>query len=154
VWLAWDDRCLYFAVRCTEPQLDAMHLKAQKRDDRMNKDDAFEFFVAGDPTAKTYYQIIVNAAGVVFDGRGKDHAWNGDFAVATGRQTGAWTIEMAVPWATIDVKTPAPDAVIRVLFARNRAVEKPSELSTWPFAAGGNHQPQLFGRAILSGAGE
>lgn len=148
-WLAWDERGLYVAARCREPRLDALRLKAKARDDSVFMDDSVEFFVSepgGD--AKTYYQVVVNAAGVIYDGKGLDRSWNGDITAAAGREAGAWTLEMAIPWSTIGKSVPKADSTIRILLARNRKVGQ-EELSLWPFASGGNHQPPLFGEAVL-----
>jgi len=150
VWLAWDDRCLYIAARCTEPALDALHLKARRRDDAAYADDSIEFFLSANAEAQPYYQIVVNAAGIVFDGRGFDNSWDGDFTVATGREAGAWTIEMSVPWTTFGKTLPGSDTILRLLVARNRVAGRAPEQSLWPFVAGGNHQPHLFGQAILA----
>lgn len=152
--LTWDDRAIYVAFRCSEPELDSMRLKALRRDDSLNSvnlDDSAEFFIDADADRKTYRQFIVNAAGVVYDGRGWDNSWNGKFESATGREEGAWTLELAVPWATLGVEPPQADASVRILVARNRQAVGAEELSTWPCATGGNHQPKLFAAAVLAG---
>lgn len=59
------------------------------------------------------------------------------------------TLDLALTWATLGAKSPAPGAILRVLVARNRMVDKTPELSLWTVAPGSNHQPELFGRAVL-----
>ncbi|MDA1085488.1 MAG: TIGR03790 family protein [Verrucomicrobia bacterium] len=150
-WLAWDEHGLYAAFRCTEPELDALHLTARYRDDSVSVDDSIELFVDADGDAKTYHQVMINPAGVIYDGAGWDSSWNGQFEVATGRADGAWTVELAIPWATLGATPPASGATLRVLFVRNRVLNAIPELSMWPCAPGGNHQPQFFGAAVLQG---
>ena len=103
--------------------------------------------------AKPYYQIVVNAAGVVYDSREQDASWNGDLSVAVGREAGGWTVELAVPWASLGAERPKAGAKIRVLVARNRRAAGASELSLWPFISGGNHQPNLFAEGVLKAGG-
>ena len=66
----------------------------------------------------------------------------------------ALALEMALPWTAIAAAPPAPGTVLRVLLARNRMAGETPELNLWPFASGGNHQPKLFGRAVLGGPAE
>lgn len=148
-WLAWDDKGLYLAARCAEPQLDRLQLRARQRDASVCADDSIEWFVSfGDEGAK-YYQVAVNADGTVYDGIGFDASWNGDYRAATGREEGAWTLEIAAPWATFGVPPPKPGTSLRVLVVRNRHAAQAEEVSTWPVAPGSNHQPRLFGRALI-----
>jgi hypothetical protein len=151
VWLTWDEQGLYLAARCTEPRLERLQLAAKKRDAAVFADDSVEFFVAFDDAAKPYYQIVVNAAGMIYDGKGFDSSWNGDYQVATGREAGGWTVELAMPWKTFGAPTPQAGKTLRVLVVRNRNAVTPGEISTWPAAPGGNHQPQLFATAALIG---
>lgn len=148
-WLAWDEQCFYLAARCTEPHLDRLQLAAKKRDAPVFADDSVEFFVAFDDAAPKYYQVVVNAAGMIYDGAGYDASWNGDYQVATGRETGGWTVEIAMPWKTFGAPPPKPGATLRILVGRNRHAVQLGEISTWPAAPGGNHQPRLFGKAHL-----
>ncbi len=152
-WLAWDDHGLYFAARCAEPEKDKLRLKSRQRDDPTYGDDSIELFLAPDVWAKPYYQIVVNAAGVVYDSREQDASWNGDLSVAVGREAGGWTVELAVPWASLGAERPKAGAKIRVLVARNRRAAGASELSLWPFISGGNHQPNLFAEGVLKAGG-
>ncbi len=149
VWLGWDDQCLYLAARCTEPELAALHLGARMRDGAVYMDDSIELFVSPDESGQPYYQFIINAAGVVYDGQGMNAGWNGVITSATGREDGAWTLEMAVPWATIGAQKPGRDTSLRILVVRNRVVGKAQELNAWPFVSGGSHQPNLFGKATF-----
>jgi hypothetical protein len=150
-WLAWDERCIYLAARCTEPQLERLRLKATRRDAEVYADDCVEFFVGSDHDTTTYHQVVVNASGTIYDGRGYDSSWNGDFEAATARGNGSWTLEIAMPWKTLGTDSPRPGEAVRVLIGRNRTVDAPGEVSTWPSAPGGNHQPRLFSRGVLRG---
>lgn len=150
-WLAWDETCVYLAARCTEPRMDKLRTKAKQRDATVYADDCVEFFVGSADDPKTYYQVVINAAGTVYDGRGYDSSWNGDFEAATARGDGSWTVEIAMPWKTFTAAAPGIGAGFRVLIGRNRPGERSGEVSTWPAAPGGNHQPRSFADGVLRG---
>jgi len=61
-------------------------------------------------------QICVNAIGTVFDRRGKDRAWGGNWQIRVGRREHDWCMEMALPFSDLQVPTPRPGERWRVNF--------------------------------------
>ena len=145
-WFAHDRVNLYMAARCSETKLDALHTKATKRDVSAWRDDSIELLLDTNLDRQTYFQIIVSAAGVILDGRQRDTSWDGQFAQATGREAGAWTIEMAIPWKTLNVDPPSDGTVMGLLVARNRRAGGSHVFFQWtPTERGENHRPANFG---------
>ena len=56
-WLCWDDKNLYVAFECIDPDVTA---KRVKKDDDVWEDDAFEIFLDPDKDRKRYVEIEVN----------------------------------------------------------------------------------------------
>jgi len=152
-WLAYDAENLYVAVRCGEPNLPGLVMKATQRDGPCWEDDSIELFVATDPARKTYYQFIVNAADVMFDGKGWDKAWNGKWTAATGREPDGWTLEIAIPWATLGCPVPALGSQLGMELVRTRPQDQTREMLQWaPTTDGNNHNPAMFGSIRFAGA--
>lgn len=145
VRLAYDDRNLYAAFRCTEPKLDGLvawvryggHLAR-------NRDDSVELFFDVPLERKDFFQYTISATGVVARRVGHDAPWRGPCTVKVGRESGAWTVEMAIPWGSLQMDAPAPGRRIGVEFARHRA-QDPPEHSRWAGTAGGNYRAERFG---------
>ena len=144
---SYDQENLYLSFRCYEPNLDGMIIDVNKRDGRVYTDDAVEIFFDTNLDRKTYFQVVFNPAAVVYDSLGFDKTWNGLFTAKAGRETKAWTLEVAVPWATLQMKPPKPGKRIGFEVARIRA--QSGERTLWAPTYGGNHVPEQFGTLIL-----
>ena len=143
-WLAYDDENLYVAAKCLEPNLAGLLVSATERDGACWADDSVELFIDMGQTRKIYQQIVVNAKGVIFDSLNKDVAWNGEYKVAAGREADGWTMELTVPWTTLETKaSDVPGSVMGFEFVRSRP--QSGEMVQWAPTAGGNHTPSLFG---------
>ena len=149
-WISYDADCLYIAVRCAEPKMNRLSLKAKKRDDGLLwRDDGIEVFI--DPTfdREHYFQLCVNANNVVFDAKGKDVSWDCAMETATGREQEAYTVELAVPWVALGVPGgPQPGAAMGFNILRNRYTEK-EDYYQWSPTLGSSHKPKLFGKLIF-----
>ena len=112
VKLAYDASCLYLGWVCQEPEMDKLLTASCPSHDRGWGDDGVELFVQPRPPDGPVFQVIVNAANQVLDLRYADPAkkgdkkWDSAVRSAVTRGTAAWTIEMAVPWAELEL-TPA-----------------------------------------------
>jgi len=127
--LCYDERALYLAVVCSEP--DIAGLKATQRGDdaRVFSDDAIEFFV--DPLRRrVHYQLAFNTAGERYDGKGYDAAWNGEWTVKVARGESQWSAELCLPFAAIGM-TGKPGQVWGINVARDRYAGGGLELSSW-----------------------
>jgi len=151
VLITYDDKNLYLAAECPEPEEQMPKLKAQvyKHDgDPIWTDDEVEFFLG--PTGKRdlpYYQIIVNCKGVTFDTfvhkwANHDKSWEPKDEVKVGTGKEGWTVEMALPWECFD-RTESSAAEWVFNFAHVRSI---GELLFWaPVFSESAHQPDRFG---------
>ncbi len=138
-WVACDQRTLYLAFRC-EGQAAPRGL-ARPLDGPVWEDDAVEVFVQ--PPGQGYYHLAVNAGGSVYDARctpALDSGWNGTWTARTARAGEAWTVEIAVPLATLSAK---PAGLWRLNLGREEADTK--RASCWCPLLGGFHTPARFG---------
>lgn len=62
-----DQQALYFGFECAEPSTESLAANATERDGRLWEDDSVELFLDTNLDRRTYYQIIVNSQGVIFD---------------------------------------------------------------------------------------
>jgi len=105
-WLARDDKNLYLAFCCAEPDRQSMVLRQLERDVMVWRDDCVEVFIDGNHDHDSFYQIIVSALGVEADlsyQNGKaDFKWD-----CQGLRSAAfiadeeWYVEMSIPLAEV-----------------------------------------------------
>ncbi len=144
---SYDQKNLYLYFRCYEPNRDGMVIDANERDGSVFTDDAVEIFFDTNLDRKTYFQVVFNPAAVAYDSLGFDKTWNGLFIAKAGREAKAWTLEVAVPWATLEMEPPTPGQRIGFEVVRFRA--QSGERTMWSPTYGGNHVPEQFGTLIL-----
>ena len=150
--LCYDDRFLYLALRCAESKLVAAsqqaHLflaRATGRDANVFGDDCVEVFL-DPPGSGDYYQFAANAAGGTYESRGMDAKWNCDWPCLAKVGEGEWVVEMAIPLAALGGQAGAGEWSLNLC-----REEQPShEISTWSGLQGAFHDPQQFGRMVLS----
>ncbi len=145
VRLLRDAKNLYVAFRCTEPLLKGMQVQKRAHDGQVWADDSVEVFLSpGDG----YYHFIVNPAGSTYDGRGKDASWESSFACAAGRDKEGWTVEMAVPLASMAAQRPSKEWTAN--FNRARRAAGGAQESAWsPTNSDDSHCPERFGKLIF-----
>ncbi|HID94408.1 MAG TPA: hypothetical protein EYP60_09995 [bacterium (Candidatus Stahlbacteria)] len=109
IFLAYDDSVFYIAAKCTETKINQMKADCTERDGTVWQDDNLWFFFDTNYDGITYYQLMVNPNGAVFDrsckleaGKStKNISWNGPWTVKSGRGKDFWTIEISVPLTAI-----------------------------------------------------
>jgi hypothetical protein len=151
VRMCWDDRALYVAFRCTEPEPGGVVGTADKRDDnRIWKDDHVEVVLDTAHDRKCYRRIAVNVNGQVWDAecmndsvedtsvlsqdmldwhRYVNAAWNGAVTAAAGRDDKAWTLEMEIRWDSLGAQAPRPGQKMGLQLRRTRG--KSGEPGEW-----------------------
>jgi hypothetical protein len=140
-----DSENLYVAFRCHESQMDKLTATIVARDSNVFVDDVAELFVSPLRDGRDHLHFAVNARGTVWDAVGSDSSWNAPGLQAqTGREPGAWTVEMRIPFADLQLP-PTLDSTWRVNFARERAAPKREELSTWAPVVRTFHQAERYG---------
>jgi hypothetical protein len=105
VWIAYDDRALYLAFRCTDPEPDRVKTGIRRRDGLFN-DDWVGFSLDSLGTRQTTYDMFINPSGMQADiltssASGEDVApdwvWESD-----GRTTPTgYEVEVRVPFQSI-----------------------------------------------------
>lgn len=105
---------LYLAVRCYEPDMQALRMNGNRRDglfEYFDNDDWLEVLIDPGLTGHDYYWLIVNAKGTRTDLcaiADPDRSWDGQWQVATHRDRQMWTAEFYLPYQmfsrTADIK--------------------------------------------------
>ncbi|KPJ52034.1 MAG: hypothetical protein AMS16_06915 [Planctomycetes bacterium DG_58] len=145
-YVCYDDRNLYVAFHNPEPNMAGIVTDAGKRDGTVWEDDSNELFI--DPTAgkKDYYQFMVNAKGVLYDGRGKDSSWDGKAKVAVKKMADGWSVEIAIPLSDLGVTASPGGQTWTANFCRNRQAEGEAEAYAWADTGESFHNPEAFGK--------
>lgn len=142
----WTDKGLYFGIRCRQPNLPVVEVTRHDAD--VYRDDSVEVFVDVGCAATRYYHVLVNAANVVRDEINSDDvAWDSQLESGTVRQTDGWSCEIYIPFTSIGVTKPATTP-LGLNICRNDVARDQS--SSWARLAGGFHQPDAFGLALLA----
>lgn len=152
LFLTRNDTTLFIGVQCFEDEAALKSLKTTVTSngvDQIWEDDSVELFL--DPTnrRKQYYHIIVNSKGYhwdVFDTSPSvfDKSWKSQTVVAAKVGKDSWSIEVAIPFASLD-RSDIFDAewAFNVLHTRTAA----NELIYWsPVLNKSSHRPERFGR--------
>ncbi len=151
-YFAYDDETLYVAARCEQEDMEALVLNATERDATVPYDDCVGFFLLPDPEEYVFYQLYVNTDGVIYDiaytfeepaeldTEGLD-AWNAECDVATARGDGYWTLEAAIPVATLGVDGIVAGDEWRANFRRKERAKDSS--ADWQYPIG--FDPRRFG---------
>lgn len=109
--VAADERSLYVAVRCDEPNLSRIRKSTHKRDSATFQDDSIELFIDPDRSGDHYFQIALSVTGGLFDtvcincGARKRNDFNiKGSQSATRINERDWTAELAIPFLGLGVK--------------------------------------------------
>ena len=150
VWFAHDATNLYVAARCDEPAMKNLRAKATKPDGATYSDDSIELLIDTNGDRETYHQFVINTAGVIFDAEGWTKAWSGKAVAAVKLAKDGWTLEVAIPWASVG-RPVKPGQPIRLLLVRNRCAGGRHEVLQWTPAPlpKGHHNPAVFGTLKL-----
>jgi len=148
-YMAYDDTNLYVAFHCDDPAMDKLYEYAfdirQEEEVTAGAGNCVEVAIAADEGASKYYHIKVNCKNQRWDSltpasvwpneiRGKNSSWDGEYEHATHVDKTFWSVEMAIPWATLNRQTPKVGEQIKgnlILRAGKRAPYHYWELSSW-----------------------
>jgi len=163
VFLLRDERNLYVAFRCSEPNPEGMVVRNDNtvRYDQLmaGGEDMVELLLDGGSAAagpEDLFHMVVKPNGVLVAERGvgcrpplgKTAPWLSGAAVATGRQQGCWVVEMAIPLASFGPR--GREGFWRVNFMRY-AVQG-AESSSWSGAARHYYDPRNLGTMFVGAA--
>lgn len=139
---AHNDRNIYVAFVCDEPDMVSLVTKVTETDGQVYLDDCVEVFIAPFADRARYYHFVVNAAGVLRDEVGQDATWNSGARVAAAKGDQSWSAEIAIPLAALDL-----DHTVGTVWAANfcREQQPAGEVSSWAPCKSGFHEPASFG---------
>ena len=160
--IVWDERHLYVAFDCTDPEPWG---RMQKRDDRLWEEEVVEVFLDPDGDGLNYAELEVSPHNVVVDllidkPRGNVNvALKWDIAglqTAVAQRDGGWTAEIAIPWASLADTgiraAPKPGdrwraGLYRIKRPGGGTRKDEDEYSAWSLtrAERGFHDPERFG---------
>jgi hypothetical protein len=150
VRVARDAAHLYLAVHVPLPGGRAPVAKARQHDGAVWEDDSVEVFLDPGHGHQEYFQFTGNAIGTRLDARGKDAAWNGEWQFQARAGKGSWSAELAIPFATLQMRAPGENAVWGFnVCASIRGVGSIS----WAPVLRSFHEPARFGHLRFSSAG-
>jgi len=119
--MTYDDSRLYISFRCDEPAMENLH-SAEFPDEQLTwPGDVVEIAIAADDAATTYYHIRLNIRNERWDsltksGRevyGLDSSWTGQYETAVHKDDDHWSVEVAIPWASLGRRAPKPGEKIK-----------------------------------------
>lgn len=169
-WMCWDDRNLYIAFDCIDQDIWGTYTK---HDDYVFNEEVVEAFIC--PTCKLddYFELNVTPRNVTFDGHirminreyppmdtipgWECEGWqtavivDGTLDDRTDVDKG-WTVEMAIPFASLDRKTPIPGERWRMNLFRIDLTPTP-EYQAWSptmVKPARFHVPERFGTVLFS----
>jgi hypothetical protein len=161
---AWTKDNIYLAIDCEEPKIDSLSLVERERDDRRIWEDAsVEIFLNPSGDRKNYFQIIINANGVVSDQqisispdniKNMDWDWNSSVEVKTVKFDKGYRIEVRIPAGELSPEGLADGTRWIANFCRNRSAlgvtKEENQLLTWsPYLKTGFHDLDNFGSIIF-----
>ncbi len=170
VFLTYDDRALYVAVICAEPDPTRPHGFVRAHDDRVFEDDCVQVFVAPEDLRKTkqasinfggyegaygtwfadisaYYEFTVNGQGSITEARNDVRDWDAPWTARVSRTKGSWTAEIAIPFASLGITAP-PDGA---LWGFNIFRLRHPDMSAWEASGFGGYTPLSLGAILLAG---
>ena len=151
--VGWDERHLFLGITCYESRMASLKadVHGRKNAGTILGDDTVELFLGPWPgRPKEYYQLITNAANAIYDGKGTDAKWNGDWRLSAKKRKDRWTLEMAVPFASLGARAPVHGTIWKWNVARGRqaggGVDGASSLAEM---SSGYHVPDEFDQLLF-----
>jgi hypothetical protein len=149
----YDDKYIYFAVKCFENNINRLKITAKENDGPVYVDDSVELFVVpdakvpDDPNWRMFYHFIVNARGVKYEetslGGVNNKGWDCPWKAATKIYKDCWVVEIAIPFFVFDIKK-SNVPTWRLNIARNRKAGA-CELSSWSLLKHSFSEAERFG---------
>jgi hypothetical protein len=170
-YVGYDDKCIYIALVCSEPFMDKLVAKTlvkaslgdsnvyntptpedllASRDREVWTNDCAELYVNPSADRVNYYHFIADTLGQRYDALGADpYGYNPEWKTAAYKGDKFWSIEMAIPFTSLNSGTPKPGDHWCGLLARERqtvpeltssnptlgAFDSPARFGTWVFTS-------------------
>jgi len=129
-WVTYDDKYIYVAADCRDPEPDKILARETVRDSKFNhsgdnnNEDGISFGIDTYNTKKEgdVSEFFVNALGTpsaaLSGGRGGKLEWKGNWDSAAKRTATGYTVEMRIPWAMLNYPNTGKPLTIGVNFWR------------------------------------
>jgi len=146
VRFSFDRKTLYIAIECRDDRAREIATTCASDDSvGLFTDDTVELFLGHRPNYhETYWQIAFNPAGARYDAVVKERDYDLALTSAAKIGTGAWTVEIAIPFTSFRLDSPPFGKTWRGNIGRCRK-PAPREVSTWSGIEEGFHDPKTFG---------
>ncbi len=153
-WLAHVGDTLYVGFKCSTGDAGSLAADAEEHEGDVWKDDSVEVFVDANRDYRSYHHFLVNSSNVQRDESGDatqtppfDVEWRGRWQSATDVADDSWSVELAIPVATLGIALQSKDRPIGINLARNDSAT--GETTAWSPYGPSLHQPTQFGSLIL-----
>ena len=133
VMSCYDDENVYFAVKVHEPNMDK--LKVSTSPVQPWRGDCIEVFVGPEGKGQSYFHFVVDTAEQIYNGlneHGQEQAISFEWSVKCSKSESFWTVEMALPFASLGCEKPEDNQRWDFNFGRERYAQKEQvEMSSW-----------------------
>jgi tetratricopeptide (TPR) repeat protein len=148
-YVGYTQDALFVATKGYEPSTKTMTANVTQRDGRVWIDDDVDIYLDTDHDYNTYYQIVINSLGAIYDkacsrGASMDAAWNANYAVATAVEDTFWTCEIGIPFKDLEHGQVKRGTLWGFNVCRVR-IGNASEFGQWVPTYGYAHRPERFG---------
>jgi len=101
VQAVWTDKGVTFGFQMAEPEMDKLKANCTARDSDVYGDDCIEIFLDVAGNRSSYYQVVVNSLGTVFDrSSDKEAEWNSKgIKTAAFKGKDYWSLEVYLPFS-------------------------------------------------------
>lgn len=153
--VCWNERGLYIAFRCKEPDMAGLKATVTNRDGQAWLDDCVEVYIDADADRQPedYDHYVVNVLGTLRDERNGNGRWNSRARAAAARGQGEWTAELVLSWEDYGGVPQGPWAInLHRTRHPKRGLPQP-EYQCWSCTRGPFDNPTAFGtlRFVRSG---
>jgi hypothetical protein len=149
---AWDEKSLNLRVLTQDSNINALRAAAKSRDGKLWTDDSAELFLSPDRVTSPYLQLIVNSAGVWYDGVGdavgtSATEWDASPDITIDESSDAWIVALRLSWKDLHGAPSKAGGVWAIHLRRWRSASGVAEYDVWSGAAqaGTTHRPEAFG---------
>jgi len=151
VFTCYDQENLYVAFKCNDSEMSKITAVKSVRDSDVWTDDCVDIFLDPDLSRRYFYQLIVNTLGTQQDinvTETSDIKWNIKWQSKTFKNSDYWSVEIAIPFRQLGLKTPAVGDRWGVNF--NRESPRTPEYSGWVPTVQGFQTPTKFGDIVFT----
>ena len=149
-WLAYDGTHLYVAIYCEEPNMAGIVPVGRDEETISLTGDRVEIVIAPPPERDAYRRIAIDPQNGRWDGlanRG-DSSWSPEYRSAAHCGEDFWSVELAIPWASLDMPPPKSGDKLAANLFRLRG--RWNEYSSWSQSRlNRGPEPENFGTWIL-----